>query len=361
MADASWRIGARKVSARLVAGLVVVVVWSTAGCGGLTGPAQTPSVAIASSLPASVEPEPSPSPVGGTPIAPDSVVAIDAATGDTIRTIDVGGDPLLLTIAGGQVWTLDFQPGTLSRIDPATFEPSVVTLEGDAVAIGSDGNDIWVAANERFLVRLDGATGTVESSTALADERIFRLRDAGFLAVEGGEVWMTIPVVGIASAPQTLWRIEASTGSVLERYPLPRDPLTPLVADGVVWVPALGSSGLVRIEPSTGDVRDVHLGDLPLSIASGAGSIWVALERSRTVVRLDPSDGELQAEVRVDTPPRGVVFGGDRVWVATEGGLSEIDPASDSVVRELRLVEVTRSAGGTDVGYLDDIVWVSIE
>lgn len=49
------------------------------------------------------------------------------------------------------------------------------------------------------------------------------------------------------------------------------------------------------------------------------------------------------------------------MWVATEGGLSEIDPSSDSVVREIPLVDVTRSAGGTDVGYLDDVVWVSIE
>jgi streptogramin lyase len=104
----------------------------------------------------------------------------------------------------------------------------------------------------------------------------------------------------------------------------------------------------------------VSVRDLPLWVASGAGSIWVALERSHTVGRLSPS-GQSLAEIRVDSAPRGVVFGGGSIWVATEGGLSEIDTDTNTVVRELRLVNVTHDVGGTSVAYLNGLVWVSIE
>jgi sugar lactone lactonase YvrE len=258
------------------------------------------------------------------------------------------------------VWTLDFVAGSLNRVDPASFDRTTVELDGDAAAIASDGQDVYVAANERFLVRIDGATGTVESTVALADERIFRLRDAGFLAAARGDVWMTIPVVGRGSAPQTLWRIDATTGAVTERYPLPGDPLTPLVAEGAVWVPALAATALVRVDLASGKVTTIRLGDLPGFVASGDGAIWVALAR-RTVARLSPVDGSVQATIAVDTPARGIAFGGDRVWVATEGGLSEIDPATNTVVREFRLVERRRDEGGTSVAFLDGTVWLSIE
>jgi streptogramin lyase len=289
------------------------------------------------------------------------VVAIDAETGAIDGVVSVGGDPLLLTEARGRIWTLDFVPGALSRIDPLTFERTVVELDGQAVGMASDGDDIWATADERFLVRVDGVSGVVESTTPLAEERLFRLRDAGFLAVADGEAWVTIPVIGDASAPQELWRIDAVAGTVRSRYPLPRDPLTPIVAHGAVWVPVLGSSGLVRLDLATDERTDIHLGDLPLSVAAGPDSIWVALERSRSVMRLDPGDGDVVAEIMVDTPPRGVAFGDDRVWIATEGGLSEIDPTTGAVKRELRLVERTRGAGGTDVAFLDGQVWLSIE
>jgi hypothetical protein len=302
-----------------------------------------------------------PTPIGGRAVPPDSVVAIDAETGEIGGVVTVGGDPLLLAVAGGRIWTLDLVPGTLSRIDPLSLERKPVELDGEAVGIASDGDDIWAAANERFLVRVDGISGKVESTTRLADERLFRLRDAGFLAVAGHDAWMTIPVVGHASAPQTLWRIDIATGAVHGRYPLGRDPLTPIVAHGAVWVPVLGSSGLLRVDVATGALTEIDLEDLPLSVAEGAGSIWVALERSRTVARLDPSDGHTVARIRVDTPPRGIAFGGDRVWAATEGGMSEIDPSSNAVVREFRLVEARRNLGGSDLEYLDGTVWVSIE
>jgi len=363
MGDRVW--GVRSTRSRWIrlAGVVLSVGLFAAGCAPVIEPssASVPARSTKPSPVAAATPPPTPTPVGGVGLGHDKVVAIDAASGEVVETVAVDGDPLLLMIAGGQVWTLDFVPGALSRIDPLTFERTVVRLDGQAVAIFGDGRDLWAAANERYLVQLDGSTGEVKATFELAPERIFRLRDAGFLAVADGEAWMTVPVIGMAAEPQALWRIDAQTGIVSERYPLPRDPLTPHIAYGAVWVPALGDNAVIRIDQTTKDVATVRMGDLPLSVTAGADSIWVALERSRTVARLSPTDGQLLAEILVDTPPRGVTFGGGSVWAATEGGLTEIDPATNTVRRQVRLVEPKHDFGGSGVAYLDGIVWVSIE
>jgi streptogramin lyase len=291
----------------------------------------------------------------------DSVVGLNAETGEVVAVVRVGRDPLLLAVASGQIWTLDLGDGALTRIDPVSHQPSTVRLDGDVVGMGSDGQDLWIAFDERFLVRLDGATGTQKATLTLADARIFRLRDAGFLAVSNGTAWMTIPVVGRASEPQTLWRIDTNTGDVTARYPIGRDPLTPLVAERAVWVPILGNSEILRLNPVTGDQSSIRIGDIPGWVTAGAGSIWVARERTHTVSRLLPADGQEMATIDVGSPTRGVAVGGGSAWAATEAGVTEISASSNAVLRNIRLVEPTHDLGPIGIAYLDGVVWVSVE
>jgi DNA-binding beta-propeller fold protein YncE len=291
----------------------------------------------------------------------NSVVGLDAETGEVVAIVPTGGDPLLLTVASGHVWTLDLEDGALTRVDPVSHQPATVRLDGDAVGMGSDGADLWVASNGRFLVSLDGATGTEKASLQLADTPIFRLRDAGFLGVSEGTAWMTVPVVGQASEPQTLWKIDTNSGVVAERYPIGKDPLTPLVADGAVWVPILFDSAIMRLDLATGRQSTIEFDDLPTWVTAGAGSIWVALERSHSVARLSPADGTLIATIKVGWATRGVAVGGGSVWAATEGGVTEISVATNAVLREIRLVRAFRDLGPIGIAYLNGVVWVSIE
>ena len=290
----------------------------------------------------------------------DSVVGIDAETGEVVAVVEVGSDPLLLTVAGGQVWTLDLGDGALTRIDPVTYEPSTVRLAGDVVGMGSDGEDLWVAFDGRFLVRLDGATGTKEASITLSEAPIFRLRDAGFLAVANGAAWMTVPVVGQASEPQTLWKIDVESGAVAERYPIGRDPVTPLVTEEAVWVPVLGGNEIVRLD-RTGDQSTIEFVTFPVWVTSGDGSIWVALERSEAIARLSPADGRLIATIDVGSRTRGVAVGGGSAWAATEAGVTEIRTATNAVGHDIRLVDETHEVGPIGIAYLDGVVWVSVE
>ena len=291
----------------------------------------------------------------------DCVVGIDAETGEVVAVVEVGRDPLLLTVAGGQVWTLDLGDGALTRIDPATYEPSTVRLDGDVVGMGSDGEDLWVAFDERFLVRLDGATGTKEASVTLSEAPIFRLRDAGFLAVANGIAWMTVPVIGQASEPQTLWKIDVESGTVAARYPIGRDPLTPLVTQEAVWVPVLGGNEIMRLDLTTGDQSTIEFVDIPGWVTFGEGSVWVALERGGNIARLSPADGRLIATIDVGSPSRGVAVGGGSAWAATEAGVTEIRTTTRAIGHDIRLVQPTHDLGPIGIAYLDGVVWVSVE
>jgi streptogramin lyase len=291
----------------------------------------------------------------------DSVVGIDAETGEVVAVVDVGSDPLLLTVAGGQVWTLDLGDGALTRIDPVSYQPSTVRLDGDVVGMGSDGEDLWVAFDGRFLVRLDGATGTEEASVTLADEPIFRLRDAGFLAVANGTAWMTIPVVGKASEPQTLWKIDVESGAVSERYAIGADPLTPLVTEEAVWVPVLGGSEIMRLDLRTGTQSKIEFVTFPVWVTSGDGAVWVALERREAIIRLSPADGRVIATIEVGSRTRGVAVGGGSAWAATEAGVTEIRTTTHAIGHDIRLVDETHEVGPIGIAYLDGVVWVSVE
>jgi streptogramin lyase len=289
------------------------------------------------------------------------VVGLDAETGEVVAVVPVGSDPLLLAVAGGQVWTLDFGDGALTRIDPVSHQASAVRFDGDVAAMAADGDHLWIALDERFLVRLDAATGVEEASLALAEAPIFRLRDAGFFAVSNAIAWMTVPVIGVPSEPHALWKIDTGSGVVQERYPIGHDPLTPLVAEAAVWVPVVGDSEVMRLDVATGDLTTVDAGDTPGGVTAGANSIWVALERSRSVARLSPLDGRPMATIEVESPTRGVAVGGGSAWAATEAGLTEISTTTNAVVRHVRLVEPVRGSGPIGVAYLDGVVWVSVE
>jgi outer membrane protein assembly factor BamB len=345
-------------------GAIAVLAFVLGACS--SPQATTTSSAVAPSRPSAASASapshaPTPTPLAEDLVPRNSVVGLDAETGEVVATVRTGGDPLLLAVAGGHVWTLDPEDGALTRIDPVSRQPATVRLDGDAVGMGSDGANLWVASNDRFLVGLDGATGSQKASLQLADTPIFRLRDAGFLAVADGTAWMTVPVVGRASEPQTLWKIDTDSGLVAERYPIGKDPLTPLVAEGAVWVPILFDSALMRLDLATGRQSTIEFDDFPIGVTAGAGSIWVALERSHSVARLSPADAALIATIKVGWATRGVAVGGGSAWAATEGGVTEISVATNEVVREIRLVRALRDLGPIGIAYLDGVVWVSVE
>lgn len=290
-----------------------------------------------------------------------SVARIDHASGAVQQVIGVGDDPLLLVVASGHPWTLNFGDGSLSRIDPTTNEATTVRI-GVAVGIASDGTDLWVAYDGTKLARLDGASGVVKASFTLAAQPLFALRDAGFLGVDAGTVWLTVPVLGRPDEPQSLWRIDASTGAVLGKLPIGPDPRSPLPADSHVWVVTGGDERVVRIDPVSGATTGVPAGPLPVGLAWGADSLWVGHERAETGIwRIDPETLQPMARIPAPAAVRGLAFGDGVLWVATEEGVLRIDASTNSIVQRVRLTERRRDLGPIGVVLAGEVVWVSAE
>jgi DNA-binding beta-propeller fold protein YncE len=55
-------------------------------------------------------------------------------------------------------------------------------------------------------------------------------------------------------------------------------------------------------------------------VAVGAGSVWVTDPRRGELLRVDLKSGGLVKTIPVGGQPGAIAFGGDRVWVADEGG-----------------------------------------
>lgn len=297
----------------------------------------------------------------------DSVVRIDPTSGVVEAIVPVGPDPLLMDVASGQVWTLNLGDGTLSRIDPATNQATTIRI-GETVGMISVGEDLWVAVDGSRLARIGGATGKEETSLRLGDRRLFGLRDAGFLAVGEGAIWLTVPKLESSLLPQALWRIDASTGRVLTKIRIGPNPLSPFPDPPYLWI-ITGPGGLepqptgdlLRIDMRSNQVTEVPVGAQPWGLAVGAGSLWVGHQSDREVWRLDRETGESTARIPISDAARGVSFGDGLVWVTTETLLISIDPATNEVSRTIELMERTPDEGPIAVAYADGSVWVSVE
>jgi DNA-binding beta-propeller fold protein YncE len=289
-----------------------------------------------------------------------SIVRVDATSGRVKAVVPVGVDPLQLVLAAGQVWTMEFGEGTLARIDPATNKATSVDI-GEAAGMASDGDDIWVAANGNTIVRLDGASGRREGVLKLGRKPLFELRDAGFLTVTAGSIWLTIPVLGRNLADQTLWRIDPQTGAVKARAPLLANPVSLAADASYVWVANIDGGKVTRVDLKTNTAKNVEASIGPAGVATGAGSLWVS-HYVPEVWRIDPETTRVQAKIHLDAgTTRSIAFGGGRVWVSTESSVVALDPATNKVIQTIELIEPEREVGPTAIVYLDGDLWVSIE
>lgn len=89
--------------------------------------------------------------------------------------------------------------------------------------------------------------------------------------------------------------------------------------------------------------------------------MWIGHVIPPKVVRFDPDTLEVLAEVPLEAAPRGLAFGGGRLWVTTERALVTVDPATGAVDRAIQFGTFPRDTGPIGVAYLDGAVWVSIE
>lgn len=282
------------------------------------------------------------------------MVRLDASSGRVLAVHEVGPDPLLLTAAGDAVWALSLGDNSIWRVDREGARRIEV---GEAVGIGSSGDDLWAAVDEDALAHIDG-TGKVAARVPLGEAALFAPRDAGFVGVGHGSVWVTVPVLGDPSKPHALWRVDIATGRTVTQIPIGRDPLTPLVEEAV-WIVHPPEGRVTRVDPSTHAAESIPLGRIPIAAAAGAGSVWVADEGGE-LFRLDGA-GKVIDTLDLDVTLRGVTVAGSTVWLTTTSGVLGVDVSTGKVVKRFDLVEPKPDEGPIGIAVVDGDLWVSIE
>jgi sugar lactone lactonase YvrE len=309
-----------------------------------------------------VEPKPGP-PVEAEALAtptgppPGRVVELDEEDAGPLRDLEVGPDPLVAVGTVDAVWTLNLDDSTVSRIDVDTGEVTAPEV-GEAVGVGSDDDEVWIATDARRLVRLDTATGAVEQALTLADRDLFGPRNAGWVVVSGGSVWVTVPPSDWGGGHE-LWRVDPTDGTVRSRTPIGGDPFPPAVASGAIWMSDSERELVVRVDMATQEVTERDIGSQPGVIAGGAGRVWAT--RPGALVKLDPRSGRERRTIDLSTTPRGLAWTGGRMWVATDTGVLVIDPATGELVHEVELADPSGDEGPIALVPSDGSVWVTIE
>ena len=222
----------------------------------------------------------------GTNTAAGTVSRIDPRRGKVVKTIPVGPQPDGIAVGLGAVWVANGGDPSVSRIDPATNRvvktirvgpPRACCAEHIGVFVG-DGV-VWAAVpNLTALVEIDPADNTVVRTEALPAP------PCAFVALDARQVWSAGGACG-----DLVMRIDARTTGAAPITAAETHPIGLALLSGSLWVAALGSKTVDRLDPSTGRVVGrLDVGGAPIRLAAGFGSVWLRNDDGR-VVRIQPT------------------------------------------------------------------------
>jgi DNA-binding beta-propeller fold protein YncE len=281
--------------------------------------------------------------------APNTVVQLDAASGEVVGGVHVGTTPRALAVGGERLWVANFDDKTIQSVDLSTgtagaaqggvlanptglavgggfvwvtngfegqvvrFDPSepnaVVPIEvgtgAQGIAFGFD--HVWIAQpHEGVLLRLDPVTDEIERVNLVEGA------DPRDVTVGAGAVWVVDSLGGrvLAVDPSSLDVIQ--NVSLLEGHPSQI-----AFGEGFVWVTSTDSNSLTRIDPASGQSTTVEdVGNAPVGVAVGPSGVWVACSGDGTIAHVDPGSAEVVDRVRVGFSPDGVAVTPEGVWVS---------------------------------------------
>jgi DNA-binding SARP family transcriptional activator/ABC-type branched-subunit amino acid transport system substrate-binding protein/streptogramin lyase len=302
----------------------------------------------------------------GTPVAGDSVVAVDPEGGRILAAVPVGATPSAITAGEGAIWTLNSDDRTISRIDPETKAVRTLGIGAIPTDVAAGGGGVWVGNGGKLgkaqfagvtataITRLDPRTGAAVGTTPLTRRgNASSNASEQHIAVAGDSVWAINPdfsvsrldaekakvvvtvrgvrALGIAAGPAGIWvltdegevaRIDPARSAFGQRIGLAATTLTGLaVGAGSVWVTDPYDGTLWRVTPGPNPLqRTIDVGTGADSVAFGDGAVWVANSLRGTLTRVDPASNRVTRTLALGSTPRAVAVGSGAVWVAMGGG-----------------------------------------
>jgi class 3 adenylate cyclase/outer membrane protein assembly factor BamB len=217
---------------------------------------------------------------------------------------------------------------------------------------------------------LKGVPGTWQVFAVTAVDGTQRARPLP--AAEAAERRATIEPGAARERPRRTALIAAGSGLLLViaavTFAATRDDAKAPRANGDLSAPA---DAVVEVDPE-GDPQIVRSIPIPVEqhggpaigppaaahpIAIGQGGVWTV--RFRSLYHVDPARSEVRTRINLEAPISfsfEVVEGEDKIWVAFDGGLIEVNPATG----EQRRATSFDSIAGTDVTVGGRFVWVGL-
>ena len=180
-----------------------------------------------------------------------------------------------------------------------------VRVGGGPVGVVTAAGDVWVAASrDDVVVRVDADTNRVVQRIAVGASPVE-------LAAADNVVWVA------DSREPTVSRIDARTGRKLGTTTLRGPPGGLATGFGSVWVSVPSAGRVARLDPRSGQVREeIAVGSGAGPIVAGAGGVWVANTLDATVSLIDPARASVLLTQQVRGTASAIAALGGHVWVA---------------------------------------------
>jgi YVTN family beta-propeller protein len=302
-----------------------------------------------------------PSPVT---VPANSVAAVNPERNRVVAPIPVGTLPMSLAADPTSIWVANAGERTISRIDPftRTVVARAIPAGGTPDAIAASPGAVWVFHGlSGTLSRINPDVNALQRSFAVIGPS--HAGGGGSLTVAGGDVW-------IAAPNSTVAKVDATTGHVEAEAIAGREPRGVAFGAGALWVANHGENNVYRFDPkelgrigglppcSRGAAPrcSIAVGHGPSGIAVGGGYVWVANTDDDTLTRIDPRSSATFS-LRVGDAPTGVAYGDGAIWVANsgDGTVSRVDAARAKVTAK---IHVGHSPAGVAFG---NGLWVSVD
>ncbi|MGZ4202279.1 MAG: protein kinase domain-containing protein [Thermoleophilaceae bacterium] len=296
------RLGAAVALAGLVAGGAVAAVALLAGGGGSSPKPVGPRLAT-----------------GGS-----GVTLVDPQRARVAGFVSLPERPADLTFDRRSAWALQGGAQRLAQIDVASrkqvgsvglpFAPASVAASGGSVFVTEKGGP--------GLVRIDAGTRKVSGSWQVQTQGP-QVSDPTGIAVGAGSVWL-------ARGPEVV-RVDAGSGRVQHRFPLPVSATLLAFADGALWATSSQNGLVEKIDPAADRIAArVTLHGWISALAVAGGSVWATVTPDDVAFRLNEDDASVEQTVPAGGGPSSLAVAPGAVWAAGSRSrtLTRIDTGS---------------------------------
>ncbi len=274
-------------------------------------------------------------------VATNSVAAVNARTGKLALAAPLPGRPTDVATGGGTAWVTTVDSSAVTGVSGRTRSITrqvPLTGSADAVAVGE--GSLWVADGRRgVLTRIEAgyqpAVREIRFPRAVrrSDESMRLRAPRAALAAGAGAVWVT-------NGSEQLMRVDPDSGRIREIH-AGRRLNGVAVGAGAAWAISSRSATVVRVDPSTMRVTDrISIAarpdagaPFPHAIAASSWAVWVLNGNTATVTRIDPRTRGVVTTIPigVDRVPTDIAAAGRTAWVANgDGSLSRVDAGANA-------------------------------